>query len=460
MDNCEGYADVLVGLQYGDEGKAKVVDALAGEYDIIARFNGGSNAGHTVVTKHSSIKLRQIPSGILHQGITLYIGSGCAVDIVQLSKEIKELAGIGIPLQGRLFISSRCNLVQPVHVALDRTHGHPIGTTGNGIGPCYADRALRVQEGSRVSWLIKDMLHDTDHALEIMMMRYSNWIADLGDAADNMLGVEYSQQGLLDGWAVVKEFVVDDPLFLVNQVRTGAKVLFEGAQSVLLDVTHGEQPFVTSSHTTPSYAFVGGDLPCKYHRKTIGVAKAIMSRVGAGPFPTELGGIHSARYCDAAISQGKNQDFERSSFDPIRLLNSGDGFNIGIALRILTGEYGTGSGRPRRIGILDVGQLSQAVALHGIDEIFLNKIDCLTHFSYTPDSVIPILFGDAPNRTIENFLPFSISNEPLPPELLRLLQLVELKTECKIRGIGTGQKRNDFFLFDSLSTHTPSHHDS
>jgi adenylosuccinate synthase len=142
------------------------------------------------------------------------------------------------------------------------------------------------------------------------------------------------------------------------------------------------------------------------------------------------------------------------------LLNTVEDFNIVIALRILTGEYGTGSGRTRLIGILDVGQLSQAVALHGIDEIFLNKIDCLTHFSHTPESVIPIHFGDSPDRTIENFLPFSISNEPLPPELLRLLQLVELKTECKIRGIGTGQRRNDFFLFDSLSTHIPSHHDS
>ena len=138
------YADVLVGLQYGDEGKARVVDHLAGEYDVIARFNGGANAGHTIVTPDGTLRLRQVPSGVLHPGVALYIGSGCVIGLQQLASEIEMLAGQGINLAGRLTISDRCPIVQPVHFLSDRQDGGQIGTTGNGIGPCYADLAARM----------------------------------------------------------------------------------------------------------------------------------------------------------------------------------------------------------------------------------------------------------------------------------------------------------------------------
>ncbi|EHP44190.1 adenylosuccinate synthase [Cupriavidus basilensis OR16] len=442
-----GYADVLVGLQYGDEGKARVVDHLAGAYDVIARFNGGANAGHTIVTASGELRLRQIPSGVLHRLVALYIGSGCVIGLQQLASEIGMLAAYGIDLAGRLTISDRCPLVQPVHVLRDRNEGGQIGTTGNGIGPCYADLAVRMHDGERSSFQLRDLLRDAEEVFE--KLNRAAALREEGELANAM-------NRMREAWDVVRPFVTDDPLWLPRRVEQGARVLFEGAQSVMLDVVHGDQPWVTSSHTLPSYAYVGGDLPCKYHRKTIGVAKAIVSRVGGGPLPTELGGERSERYCADAARSGRGKADEAAGANALALLAGDDDFGIGMALRMLSNEYGTGTGRPRRVGLLDLAQLRLAVQQFGIDEVFLNKCDSLAAFARCADQGIPVMVGQgyAGGRHTIRFPAFgeaAIPQDPaapLPPQLVALLARVEEVIGRPLRGIGLGPGREQMRMIE------------
>ncbi|WP_374618863.1 adenylosuccinate synthetase [Pandoraea sp.] len=387
---ADGFADVLVGLQYGDEGKAKIIDALAAGYDVIARFNGGANAGHTIDTPFGRIALKQLPSGVFHPHAALYIGSGCAINPWKLADEIEQLHEMGISLEGRLRISARAALVQPHHIALDRRGSGTIGTTGNGIGPCYADRALRVRNDTRVNLMLGDLLAneaDTVASMRDVFTRMINaeggtspWIAEMSDLLLSLPKVIET----------LREYIETDRGWITNRVKQGARVLFEGAQSVLLDVVDGSQPYVTSSHTVPAYAYVGGDLSPKYHRRTIGVAKAIMSRVGRGPFPSELGGERSAQYCHDASQSLVGADHEQERFSPDQLLRSNDPFDVGTALRMLTGEYGTGTGRPRRIGMLDLAQLRDVVKAHAVDCVYLNKVDCLSHYFRSAYQGVPM----------------------------------------------------------------------
>jgi len=447
-----GYADVLVGLQYGDEGKARIVDHLAGDYDVIARFNGGANAGHTIDAPGGALRLRQIPSGVLHPSLSLYIGSGCAIGLAELADEMAMLASRGISLHGRLNISDRCPLIQPAHVALDRDDGGSIGTTGNGIGPCYSDHAMRMRGGMRVAFQLRDLVADSEAVFRLLGECKKQGGTGAGANARSSAVVR-----MRAAWRTVRDFVTSEPDHLGTLVEGGARVLFEGAQSVMLDVTHGDQPWVTSSHTVPAYAYVGGDLPAKYHRKTIGVAKAIVSRVGAGPFPSELGGTRSAQYCAAAAAHRGDRYREAARHDPARLLASDDAFDIGTALRVLADEYGTVTGRPRRIGLLDVAQLRTTIRQHGIDEWFLNKCDCLAWFVDTRRQVIP-LFDGASHRTTEprirEFPAFSRNalpqrrEDPLPPQLDALLHWLEGAVARRLRGVGLGPARDQLrFLY-------------
>ncbi|CAJ96776.1 Adenylosuccinate synthetase [Cupriavidus necator] len=437
-----GYADVLVGLQYGDEGKARVVDHLAGEYEVIARFNGGANAGHTIATPDGTLRLRQVPSGVLHPGVALYIGSGCVIGLQQLAAEIEMLAAQGIDLGGRLTISDRCPVVQPLHVLADRHDGAQIGTTGNGIGPCYADLATRVRGGERSSFQLRDLVVDGSRVFE-QMMRLA--VQRDGDGEGLVAVVNAMRQA----WKVVEPFVTDDPVALLRRVEAGANVLFEGAQSVMLDVVQGVQPWVTSSHTMPSYAYVGGDLPCKYHRKTIGVAKAIVSRVGSGPLPTELGAGRSEAYCADAAREGRGGADEAARLDPLALLAEADEFSIGVAIRMLSNEYGTGTGRPRRVGLLDVAQLRLAVRQCGVDEVYLNKCDSLAAFDRTRERCIPVVAGatDTGGQRVVRFPAFAEdtiprdATSPLPPQLEALLEWLADAIGRPLRGIGLGPGR-------------------
>ncbi|CAG2158871.1 adenylosuccinate synthetase [Cupriavidus numazuensis] len=440
-----GYADVLIGLQYGDEGKARVVDLLAADYDIVARFNGGVNAGHTIATANGEVRLRQVPSGVLHAHVALYIGSGCVVSLEQLAKEIGMLASLGIDLSGRFSISDRCPVVQPVHIAQDHLHGREIGTTGNGIGPCYADLAARVRDGGRCAFQLRDLASDPAGVIAQM-----HGAAPWSDHAERSA----SAKRMHAAWEVVRGFVRDNPLWLTNRVERGARVLFEGAQSVMLDVLHGQQPWVTSSHTLPSYAYVGGDLPCKYHRKTVGVAKAIVSRVGDGPLPGEFGGKRSELYCAGAAREGLTRDEEAAGIDVRALLAGDDEFDLGVALRISSNEYGTGTGRPRRIGRLDLAQLRVTVKQAGVDEIYLNKCDSLAAFSFSRGGTIPLIVGaggegDTGCLRLPAFDAVAIpqgADAPVPPELLAFLAMVEDAIGVPLRGAGLGPRRDQMLM--------------
>lgn len=462
--SAEGFADVLVGLQYGDEGKAKIIDALAPRYDVIARFNGGANAGHTIDTPSGRIALKQLPSGVFHPHATLYIGSGCAINPWKLADEIEQLREMGISLEGRLHISARAALVQPHHIAMDRRGSGTIGTTGNGIGPCYADRAMRVRHDTRVNLMLGDLLKneaDTITSMRDVFTRMINaeggtspWIAEMSDM---LLGLPKVTQTL-------RGYIEPDRGWLTDRVKDGANVLFEGAQSVLLDVVDGSQPYVTSSHTVPAYAYVGGDLSPKYHRRTIGVAKAIMSRVGRGPFPSELGGERSAQYCHGASQSHVGAAEEQVRYSPDELLRSNDPFDVGTALRMLTGEYGTGTGRPRRIGMLDLAQLREVVKAHAVDCVYLNKVDCLAHYFHSAYQGIPMrVHPDVlSSEVMPDVLIYPGLNErsltlgregTLDAAMHGFVDFVERHIGAPLAGIGLGPERASLI---SLTEHGPA----
>ncbi|GAB3625773.1 adenylosuccinate synthetase [Pandoraea terrae] len=467
-----GYADVLVGLQYGDEGKAKIIDVLAPEYDLIARFNGGANAGHTIDTPDGRIALRQLPSGVFHPHVALYIGSGCALNVWKLADEIRSVESLGVDLSGRLHIHPHAALVQMAHIARDEVDGGFIGTTGNGMGPCYADRALRTHDGLRVNFQIKDLVEATAATVDAMEQgaRYHLSTLDAGLRDKLTTRVDDLRAGLPGALEVVAKYVSPNADYLATRVDAGARVLFEGAQSVLLDVVHGEQPYVTASHTIPAYAYVGGDLPPRCHRRTIGVAKAIMSRVGQGPFRSEFGGSLSEDYCRKAALLSYGAARERELFDPEALLRSRDAFDIGVALRMLTGEYGTGTGRPRRVGMFDVAQLKATVRQHAVDCIYINKIDSLALFASSSFEGIPIWTGSGGEQSEEDRLgtrvrdgyavlpPLSRDDVTMRPDgsvsenVLRLVATLERYLGVSIGGFGLGPERGNTWRLEMDTT--------
>ncbi len=459
-----GYSDVLVGTQYGDEGKGKTVDkkTKSGMYGIVARYNGGKNAGHTLEEKGRKIVLHQVPSAIFSRDIQLYIGSGCALDLEKLEREIAEITSFGIDLSNRLNISDKALITCPHHIMLDAELGKELGTTGSGMGPAYADRAMRA-EGSRLKHLrFADLLDNPSMAIEVIVEN----AMDRG--LDSRERIEAKAHKILEAAKNLEQYVPRDPLWLLSQVNNGENVLFEGAQATLLDVTHGTVPFVTASHTIAGNAYVGGDLPPKYHRKTFGVAKAIMSRVGNGPFVSEFGGSRSEHYCAEERGKRYTKAYERTNYNVEELLKSDDPFHTGIALRILGEEYGATTGRPRRLGMLDLVALKYAVDLNGIDELHLTKVDRLVDFSRTQLPGIPIVVAyEVDGRNID-YLPTStdflktakpiIEYRPhikedlsgmrnfsdLPPEAKELIRYIETSVGCKISSIGVGPEREQY----------------
>jgi adenylosuccinate synthase len=257
-----GFSDVIIGTQYGDEGKARVVDNKAQHYDIIARFNGGANAGHTIVNQGKKIALNQVPSGVFHPEKLLYVGSGCVVNLVKLQKELTNLKNAGLDVSGRFFISPQAGIIQPHHSALDGIIGKIIGTTRNGIGPAYADRALRMWGDNLLNIRIGDLLDNESAAFEritenlSLMSKIHNLPSELSSEIAAMK----------EAFAAIRETVCSDTLFLERHVASGKTVLFEGAQAFMLDVNKGSVPFVTSSSTSTAAAYSGGDLPIIYHR--------------------------------------------------------------------------------------------------------------------------------------------------------------------------------------------------
>lgn len=330
---------IVVGCQWGDEGKGKVVDLLAEKADIIARFQGGANAGHTILVGDKKYILHLIPSGIIHRGKICYIGNGVVVDPFGLIEELELLHKEGIDTGDRLFISSAANLVMPYHKLIDslqesKRGNDGIGTTLRGIGPAYRDKVGRF--GIRLC-----DLYAPDKLREKLDM-YRKTRSDIFSGTDDEradMGKIYSD--LLEIAPKLKSRMVNVSIELAKHHKDGKSILFEGAQGAMLDVDLGTYPYATSSNTTVGGALTGLGIGPKMLDEVIGVVKAYTTRVGAGPFPTEL-------------------------FD-----------DAGEKLRETGGEYGATTGRPRRTGWLDLVALRHACRINGVDKIAVTKLDVL-----------------------------------------------------------------------------------
>src|SRR5689334_21964826 len=336
---------VVVGAQWGDEGKGKIVDLLAQDSDVVCRYQGGPNAGHTIVAGGETFKIRQTPSGVI-SGKTSVIGAGCVVDPQVLLDELAELESRGIDVSV-VVVSGNAHLIMPWHVAIDqaseRRLGHlQIGTTRRGIGPAYADKASRI--GIRVQDVLDPKI--LRQKIEVALAEKNVWLERVYEVDGFDLDEVATRY---EGYAKRLRPIVGDTSLLVDEaLKAGKEVLFEGAQATLLDLDHGTYPFVTSSNPIASGAATGiGIGPTRIDR-VLGVAKAYVTRVGEGPFPSEIEG----------------PDQER--------------------LQKLGGEFGTVTGRVRRCGWLDLVALRYAARLNGFTSLALTKLDVLSSFAELP----------------------------------------------------------------------------
>jgi adenylosuccinate synthase len=353
----------VIGLQWGDEAKGKLVDLLTSRFDIVVRYQGGANAGHTVVVGDKTYKLHHVPSGILTPGVMNVVTPGVVINPPTILKEIESLTAQGIQVGRNLILSDRAHVVFPWHIAEDKvldqaTGGESIGTTLRGIGPCYRDKV-----GRSHAIRLGDMYRADFHArVEHIVAAKNKLLVGLG-----------SQQEALNAEAIFKEyagyadrlkpFVGDTTHYLLDAVEAGKRLLFEGAQGSLLDIDHGTFPYVTSSNASGVGVSGGSGVPGRWITKVIGVAKAYSTRVGGGPFPTEL-------------------DNE-----------------IGQRIRDLGREYGTTTGRPRRCGWFDAVAVRYTARLSGIDCISLMMMDVL---SQLPEVKICVAY-DLDGQRIDRF---------------------------------------------------------
>ena len=338
----KGKVDVLLGLQWGDEGKGKVVDVLTPMYDVVARFQGGPNAGHTLEFEGEKYVLRSIPSGIFQGGKTNIIGNGVVLAPDLFMAEALELEKTGHPLKERLHISNKAHLIMPTHRLLDRANEavkgkDKVGTTGKGIGPTYTDKVSR--NGLRVG----DILHRFEEKYQAHKERHLAMLHALGWT--DLTGLEEAEARWMEGVEFMKQFSLVDSEHEINAVlRNGRRILCEGAQGTMLDVDFGSYPFVTSSNTICAGACTGLGIGPNRIGEVFGIMKAYCTRVGSGPFPTEL-------------------------FD-----------ETGKKIRDLGHEYGAVTGRERRCGWIDLIQLKYSVMLNGVTQLIMMKSDVLDSF--------------------------------------------------------------------------------
>ena len=316
---------IVVGAQWGDEGKGKIIDILAANVDIIVRYQGGNNAGHTVVVDDEEFILHLIPSGILHRGKLCIIGNGVVIDPAALLSEIEMLRGRGIKVDGNLLVSESAHVILPYHKVIDKRRGAEIGTTGRGIGPCYVDKMARcgirmvdlVNKKCLKRKLTANLEGSTEFDFEEIYRQY----------------IDYGKR--------MKGRLVNTSLVLNKAISKNKRILFEGAQGTLLDVDHGTYPFVTSSNAVAGGALTGTGVGPTRIDRVVGVVKAYTTRVGEGPFPTE---------------------FKKGLMEDIRVRGQ---------------EFGATTGRPRRCGWFDAVIVKHAVMVNGLSEIAVTKLDVL-----------------------------------------------------------------------------------
>jgi adenylosuccinate synthase len=331
---------VVIGAQWGDEGKGKVVDVITPHVNVVVRFQGGNNAGHTVVVGREKYVLHTIPSGILHNGCRCVIGCGVVIDPGSLIEEMESLVQRGVTLDGNLYISKNAHLIMPYHPALDRASeaklgSRRIGTTGKGVGPAYVDKAARV--GIRMADLLDERLFR--EKLEFNLTQKNRLLREIYDAQTFTVDEILNQYLRYAGW--LAPYITDTALLLHRWIESGYSVLFEGAQATMLDIDHGTYPYITSSSTTAGGAATGTGVPPTKLHGVLGVAKAYSTRVGGGPFPTEMTG------------------------------------KLAETIRARGNEYGATTGRPRRCGWFDGVVLRYAVRINGFDTVALTKLDVL-----------------------------------------------------------------------------------
>ncbi|MFC1476929.1 adenylosuccinate synthase [candidate division KSB1 bacterium] len=419
---------VVVGSQWGDEGKGKVVDILSKESDIVARYQGGPNAGHTVVFDGKQIILHQIPSGILQPDTMCAIGSGAVIDPVVLMQEIDMLRQEGFDVTGRLFISHKAHLIMPYHKLLDtvkekKDGAGKIGTTGRGIGPAYTDKYSR--SGIRIVDLLdRELLKEKLQKNIKDKNRLLKHIYDSEELdADKIINeyIEFDRR--------MDEYITDVSLFINQAIKDGKRILVEGAQGTLLDIDFGTYPYVTSSHPISGGACVGIGMGPTKISKVLGVLKAYTTRVGYGPFPTEF-----------------DEDF-------------------GSHMRELGAEFGATTGRPRRCGWLDIVIARYAVRINGIDEFAITKLDVLetletikicTHYRYEEKKIEHFPAESKVLMTAEPVYeempgwqqPISDcrSRKELPKNAQRYLDRIEELTEVPIAIVSVGSERKDTII--------------
>ncbi|MGC8957997.1 MAG: adenylosuccinate synthase [Candidatus Kapaibacteriota bacterium] len=421
---------LVIGAQWGDEGKGKIVDILSENFDIVARYQGGANAGHTVVFNGNKFILHLIPSGILQPKTTCIIGNGVVVDPFALIDEVELLRSFNIEVDGRLFISDKAHLILPYHKLLDKASEEcsekSIGTTGRGIGPAYVDKFSRC--GIRLGDIF-----ETDELRAKIEQSFTQKIEMISKLykRDFDIDIQKSISEFMQSLRTIQHYV-DDTTFLLNEsISNGKKILAEGAQGTLLDVDHGTYPFVTSSNPTAGGACTGLGIPPTSIDTIIGVCKAYSTRVGNGPFPTEL-----------------NDD-------------------TGKKIRENGYEFGSTTGRPRRCGWIDLVALKYSVMINGIQSLAITKIDVLNDFDEIKACVEYEINTERTNKfiskasTLEKVIPVyktfkgwqkalfgTTKFEDLPLETIKYLRFIEEYVECPIKIVSTSPERNDTIFLD------------
>jgi adenylosuccinate synthase len=420
---------ILVGSQWGDEGKGKIVDILSEKYDIVTRYQGGANAGHTVEIDDKQYILHLIPSGILRNNVICVIGNGVVIDPTALLDEIALLEKNNINVDGRLFISHNAHLIMPYHKLLDSISeqgNNKIGTTGRGIGPCYIDKFAR--KGIRIVDLLnKKVLEEKirknlEEKNKLLEKIYENKGLDVEEIIDKYLAFDKA----------IDKYIKDVPTFLNEAIDNGKSILLEGAQGALLDVDHGTYPFVTSSSPTSGGACTGTGIPPTKIDNVIGIVKAYTTRVGNGPFPTEL----------------LDDDGEK--------------------LRKFGSEYGATTGRPRRCGWFDAPLVKYSAMINGIDSVAVTKLDVLSSFneikvctgykidgkvikSYPTDvdrlsQAVPV-YESLPGWKMD--ISKCLSFKELPDKTKNYLNFISNKAGIKVDIISVGPKRKQTFYSTS-----------
>ncbi|HPI37188.1 MAG TPA: adenylosuccinate synthase [Ignavibacteriaceae bacterium] len=416
---------ILVGSQWGDEGKGKIVDLLSKDFNIVARYQGGANAGHTVEIEDKKYVLHLIPSGILRDDVTCVIGNGVVIDPAALLSEIDFLKQHNINVDGRLFISHNAHLIMPYHKLLDsisESGKQKIGTTGRGIGPCYIDKYAR--KGIKIIDLLNKKV--LERKIRENLEEKNTLLKKIYNHAE--LNVEEIIECYMEFDRKIDPYIKDVPAFLNNAIAEGKSILLEGAQGALLDVDHGTYPFVTSSNPTAGGACTGTGIPPTKIDSVIGIVKAYTTRVGEGPFPTEL----------------LDEDGEK--------------------LRTIGNEFGATTGRPRRCGWFDAALVKYSAMINGLDSVAITKLDVLDVFdeikvctgyelggkllkSY-PTDYDRLAFVKPVYETLPGWNSSTkecTSYEQLPAKTKEYLDFISNAAGIKIGIVSVGPKRNQTF---------------